>query len=67
MLTDFAIAKEAGVRTALVKESPHIQANNVLTLECVPKGAEVNAKTARIISALEICEEGFTPQMVTNK
>ncbi len=58
------IAKEAGVRTALVKEFPHIRAGDALALEFVPAATDLTPATAPILCALEIMEEGFVPPVL---
>ena len=68
VLKDFDIAKEAGVRTALVKEFAHVKANETLTLEFVPKSAAITPATAPILSAIELFdEESAGPQGSRNR
>jgi len=56
------VAKEADVRTALVKEFKGVKADDTITLEFVPAGKEVTPSTGPILNAIEVMEEGFAPQ-----
>jgi hypothetical protein len=63
VLKDFDIAKNAGVRTALIKEFRGIQASDALTLEFIPKSKVLTPTTAPTLSGLELMEEGFPSAM----
>lgn len=53
------VAREAGVRTALVKEFRHVVATDALSLEFVAAQKDVTPANAPFLSAIEVYDESF--------
>jgi hypothetical protein len=61
VLDGFDVAREVGARAALVKEFPHVEAGEALTIEFIPAASALTPQNVPILSGLELHEEAAVP------